>query len=36
MKETAIVHISDTVILGEKTDFHEDYYMDLNEGTGWQ
>src|SRR5665213_2862645 len=34
MKENAIVYTSDTVILGEKNSGHEDYYMDLNEGTG--
>jgi prepilin-type N-terminal cleavage/methylation domain-containing protein len=33
MKETAIAHPTDTIVLGEKTDGHEDYYMDLNEGT---
>jgi len=32
MKEIAIRHVSDQIVLGEKTDFHEDYYMDLNEG----
>ena len=32
MKESAIAHVSDQVVLGEKTDGHEDYYMDLNEG----
>ena len=34
MKETQIIHPSDTFLLGEKTDGHGDYYMDLNEGTG--
>jgi prepilin-type N-terminal cleavage/methylation domain-containing protein/prepilin-type processing-associated H-X9-DG protein len=34
MKENAIVHISDTVILGEKESGHPDYYMDLLEGAG--
>ena len=33
MKESAIVHPTDQIVLGEKTDFHEDYYMDVNEGT---
>jgi prepilin-type N-terminal cleavage/methylation domain-containing protein len=32
MKEGAIVHPTDTIVLGEKTDVHGDYYMDLNEG----
>ena len=32
MKEGAIAHPTDTVILGEKTDAHGDFYMDLNEG----
>jgi len=32
MKENAILHVSDQIVLGEKTDFHEDYYMDLFEG----
>jgi prepilin-type N-terminal cleavage/methylation domain-containing protein len=32
IKETAILHPSDTVLLGEKTDGHGDFYMDLNEG----
>jgi len=30
--EDAIGHPSDTVLIGEKTDDHGDYYMDLNEG----
>jgi prepilin-type N-terminal cleavage/methylation domain-containing protein len=34
MKENAILHPSDTVILGEKNSNHADYYMDLLEGTG--
>ena len=33
MKESAIRHVSDQIVLGEKTDFHPDYYMDLNEGS---
>jgi len=33
MKESAIAHPTDQIVLGEKTDFHEDYYMDINEGT---
>jgi prepilin-type N-terminal cleavage/methylation domain-containing protein len=32
MKETSIIHPSDTIVLGEKTDDHGDFYMDLNEG----
>jgi len=32
MKEIAITHTSDTIILGEKTAGHGDFYMDLNEG----
>ncbi len=31
--ENAILHTSDTVILGEKTDVNGDFYMDLLEGT---
>jgi prepilin-type N-terminal cleavage/methylation domain-containing protein len=34
MKENAILHPSDTVILGEKNSNHTDYYMDLLEGAG--
>ena len=34
MKEDAIGDTSDTIVLGEKTDDHGDFYMDLNEGTG--
>ncbi|HEX3857452.1 MAG TPA: DUF1559 domain-containing protein [Verrucomicrobiae bacterium] len=34
MKENAIIHASDTVILGEKNSNAGDYYMDVNEGTG--
>jgi prepilin-type N-terminal cleavage/methylation domain-containing protein len=34
MKESLIIHPSDMFLLGEKTDGHGDYYMDLNEGTG--
>ena len=34
MKENAIVHPSDTVILGEKNSNAGDYYMDVNEGSG--
>ena len=33
MKETSIIHPSETVLLGEKTDDHGDFYMDVNEGT---
>ena len=33
MKETAIIHPSATLLFGEKTAGHGDYYMDLNEGT---
>jgi prepilin-type N-terminal cleavage/methylation domain-containing protein len=32
MKENAIVHTSDTIILGEKNSNDADYYMDLFEG----
>ena len=32
MKEDAIGHPSDTIVLGEKTDDHGDFYMDFNEG----
>ena len=34
LKETAVIHPSDTIILGEKSSSHEDYYMDLLEGSG--
>jgi prepilin-type N-terminal cleavage/methylation domain-containing protein/prepilin-type processing-associated H-X9-DG protein len=34
MKETSIIHPSDTVVLGEKKSTALDYYMDLLEGTG--
>ena len=34
MKENAIIHTSDTVILGEKKSTTGDFYMDLNEGSG--
>jgi prepilin-type N-terminal cleavage/methylation domain-containing protein len=34
MKENAIIHPSDTVVLGEKKSTAPDYYMDLNEGAG--
>ena len=34
MKENAIIHPSDTVILGEKNSNDGDYYMDLLEGSG--
>ena len=33
MKEDAIGDTSDTIVLGEKTDGHGDFYMDLNEGS---
>jgi prepilin-type N-terminal cleavage/methylation domain-containing protein len=33
MKENAIVHTSDTAILGEKNSGDPDYYMDVNEST---
>jgi hypothetical protein len=33
MKETSILHPSDTLLFGEKTAGHGDFYMDLNEGT---
>jgi prepilin-type N-terminal cleavage/methylation domain-containing protein len=32
MKENMIIHPSDTLLFGEKTAGHGDYYMDLNEG----
>jgi prepilin-type N-terminal cleavage/methylation domain-containing protein len=32
LKENVILHPSDTILLGEKTDNHGDFYMDLNEG----
>jgi prepilin-type N-terminal cleavage/methylation domain-containing protein len=32
MKESSIIHTTDTIILGEKTDANEDYFMDLLEG----
>ena len=32
IKETAIIHPSDTLLFGEKTATNMDYYMDLNEG----
>jgi prepilin-type N-terminal cleavage/methylation domain-containing protein len=32
MKEASIIHPSETVLLGEKTDDHGDFYMDVNEG----
>jgi prepilin-type processing-associated H-X9-DG protein len=34
MKENAIIHPSDTVVLGEKTSGHGDFYMDLMENGG--
>jgi prepilin-type N-terminal cleavage/methylation domain-containing protein/prepilin-type processing-associated H-X9-DG protein len=34
MKENAILHTSDTAVLGEKKASAKDYYMDLNEGSG--
>jgi prepilin-type N-terminal cleavage/methylation domain-containing protein/prepilin-type processing-associated H-X9-DG protein len=34
MKENSIVHPSDTVVLGEKTSGHGDFYMDLLENGG--
>jgi prepilin-type N-terminal cleavage/methylation domain-containing protein len=34
MKENAIIHPSDTAILGEKNSNHGDFYMDLLEGSG--
>ncbi len=33
MKQSAIQYSSDTYLFGEKTASHEDFYMDLNEGT---
>ena len=32
IKENAIAHASDTILLGEKTSSHGDFFMDLNEG----
>jgi prepilin-type N-terminal cleavage/methylation domain-containing protein len=32
MNEAVMPHPSDTIVLGEKTDAHGDFYMDLNEG----
>ena len=32
IREDAIGDTSDTIVLGEKTDEHPDFYMDLNEG----
>jgi prepilin-type N-terminal cleavage/methylation domain-containing protein len=32
IKESAIAHTSDTILLGEKTSSHGDFFMDLNEG----
>jgi prepilin-type N-terminal cleavage/methylation domain-containing protein len=32
IQEAAIGHPSDTIVIGEKTDAHGDFYMDLNEG----
>jgi prepilin-type N-terminal cleavage/methylation domain-containing protein len=34
MKENAIVHVSDTILFGEKAADHGDYYMDLLENGG--
>jgi prepilin-type N-terminal cleavage/methylation domain-containing protein/prepilin-type processing-associated H-X9-DG protein len=34
MKETAIIHSSDTIVFGEKNSTNVDYYMDVNEGNG--
>ena len=34
MKENAIIHPSDTVVLGEKNSGKGDFYMDVNEGAG--
>jgi prepilin-type N-terminal cleavage/methylation domain-containing protein len=34
LNEQAIEDTSATIVLGEKTDDHGDFYMDLNEGTG--
>jgi prepilin-type N-terminal cleavage/methylation domain-containing protein len=32
LKENAIIYQSDTVLFGEKSDGHGDFYMDVNEG----
>jgi prepilin-type N-terminal cleavage/methylation domain-containing protein/prepilin-type processing-associated H-X9-DG protein len=34
MKENAIIHPSDTIVIGEKKSTDGDFYMDVNEGTG--
>jgi prepilin-type N-terminal cleavage/methylation domain-containing protein len=34
MKESGILHPSETLLFGEKTAGHGDYYMDVNEGEG--
>jgi prepilin-type N-terminal cleavage/methylation domain-containing protein len=34
MKETAVVHPSDTIVFGEKKNESPHYFMDLNEGVG--
>jgi prepilin-type N-terminal cleavage/methylation domain-containing protein/prepilin-type processing-associated H-X9-DG protein len=34
IKENAIIHPSETVVLGEKNSMKTDYYMDVNEGNG--
>jgi prepilin-type N-terminal cleavage/methylation domain-containing protein/prepilin-type processing-associated H-X9-DG protein len=34
LKENNVIHVSDTILLGEKTPDHADYYMDLLEGSG--
>ena len=34
LKEQVIPHVSDTIILGEKSSVHVDFYMDLLEGQG--
>jgi prepilin-type N-terminal cleavage/methylation domain-containing protein/prepilin-type processing-associated H-X9-DG protein len=34
LKETAIAHVSDTILLGEKAASQGDFYMDLLEGQG--
>jgi len=34
LKESVIIHPSDTIILGEKESFQGDFYMDLFENNG--
>jgi prepilin-type N-terminal cleavage/methylation domain-containing protein len=34
LKQSAIIYPSDTIVLGEKSDDHGDFYMDIDEGSG--